>query len=199
MEIPGLIKYEKMPKILLNTVSVCFWIAITLTIICFTFSIIVHFLPQNFSVINPNSNGTFGLSPDNIIRFTISAKNIDELDLNPLYSSFLLGIAMLLLLITIVLKQLKGILKNVIHNLPFAQENAKGILNIGYSVIAGSLLGPFSRAYLINKIVAVFDFQNIKAVYTLNIEALFIGILLILLSAIFHYGAYLQEEHDTTL
>lgn len=70
---------------------------------------------------------------------------------------------------------------------------------IGYTLIAGSIVIPVSKAYVINKIISTFDLYNVRAVYTINVEILFIGILLILLSTIFHYGAYLQQEYDTTL
>ncbi len=199
MKVPSLVKYKKLSKSVFIILKVVYWIALVLTILSFLLNIGVRFLPDNFHLFDYSSNGVFGISPDNIIQFEIAQERIAGVNLNPIYSALFVGIFISLLLVTIVLRQLKGIAKNVVDNKPFDEENAKSILYTGYAVIAGSLLIPISKAYTFNKIIHAFDLSNVRAVYTINLEVLFIGILLILLSSIFHYGAYLQQEYDTTL
>lgn len=199
MKVPSLVKYKKLSKSVFVILKVVYWIALVLTVIAFLLSIGVRFLPDDFSFFNYTTDGVFGISPDNIIQFEIARESIEGVNLIPIYSALLIGIFISLLLVTIVLRQLKGITKNVTDSNPFHEKNAKGVLYIGYTVIAGSLLIPISKAYTVNQIIHTFDLTNVRAVYTINVEVLFIGILLILLSSIFHFGAFLQQEYDTTL
>jgi hypothetical protein len=199
MNVPYLLKYHKTAKVMSKILNVCYWIFFSLTVFSFLLFVGSKFFPTGFAPISLNSNGTLSISPDQIIQFRIPAKDFDGVNLNSIFSSFLVAVSFALLLITNILKQLKDILKNVVDNAPFHEKNAKNILHIGYTFIAGSVCVPVSKAYVINKIIHAFDLNNMKAVYTVNVELLFIGILLILLSAIFHYGAYLQQEYDTTL
>ena len=119
--------------------------------------------------------------------------------INDIYSLLFIGITVFLILILLVLIQLRKILKNVVNEKPFAQENAKRMKNIGYIVMAGSVLIPVIKTFTVNRIINAFDLNNVSAVYKVNTEVLLIGLLIILFSAIFSYGTYLQTEYDETI
>ena len=199
MKVPSLVKYKKLSKSVFFILKAFYRITLVLTILSLLLIIGVRFLPDHFYALNFSSDGAFGVSPDNIIRFEIPQERIDGVNLTPIYSAILMGFFMTLLIVSMILRQLKVITKNVSENHPFHEMNAKSILYIGYAVVAGSLLVPISKAYTVNQVIRTFNFSHVKAVYTVNVEGFFIGILLILLSSIFHYGALLQQEYDTTL
>jgi hypothetical protein len=197
MKVPNLVKYSKLSKSTYGIINVLFWILFALTILVILLTIATRVFPNIINL--SDSDGSFRISPDNIIQFEISTGAISNTRIVEIYSLMFAGSALLLILILLVLSQLRIILKNVVNENPFAEKNAKSIKNIGYVIIASSLVMPVTKAFLINKIIHAFNLSNVNVVYTINIEVLIIGILLLLVSAIFNYGAYLQQEYDTTL
>ncbi|HPJ76471.1 MAG TPA: DUF2975 domain-containing protein [Clostridia bacterium] len=197
MKVPNLVKYSKLSKSTYGIINVLFWILFALTILVILLTIATRVFPNIINL--SDSDGSFRISPDNIIQFEISTGAISNTRIVEIYSLMFAGSALLLILILLVLSQLKIILKNVVNKNPFAEKNAKSIKNIGYVIMASSLVMPVTKAFLINKIIHAFNLSNVNVVYTVNIEVLIIGILLLLVSAIFNYGAYLQQEYDTTL
>jgi len=197
MKVPNLVKYSKLSKSTYGIINVLFWILFALTILVILLTIATRVFPNIINL--SDSDGSFRISPDNIIQFEISTGAISNTRIVEIYSLMFAGSALLLILILLVLGQLRIILKNVVNKNPFAEKNAKSIKNIGYVIMASSLVMPVTKAFLINKIIHAFNLSNVNVVYTVNIEVLIIGILLLLVSAIFNYGAYLQQEYDTTL
>ena len=197
MKVPNLVKYSKLSKSTYGIINVLFWILFALTILVILLTIATRVFPNIINL--SDSDGSFRISPDNIIQFEISTGAISNTRIVEIYSLMFAGSALLLILILLVLSQLRIILKNVVNENPFAEKNAKSIKNIGYVIIASSLVMPVTKAFLINKIIHAFNLSNVNVVYTVNIEVLIIGILLLIVSAIFNYGAYLQQEYDTTL
>ena len=197
MKVPNLVKYSKLSKSTYGIINVLFWILFALTILVILLTIATRVFPNIINL--SDSDGSFRISPDNIIQFEISTGAISNTRIVEIYSLMFAGSALLLILILLVLGQLRIILKNVVNENPFAEKNAKSIKNIGYVIMASSLVMPVTKAFLINKIIHAFNLSNVNVVYTINIEVLIIGILLLLVSAIFNYGAYLQQEYDTTL
>jgi len=197
MKAPNLVKYSKLSKGIYVIVNISFWILIGLAILATLLTIVTRVFPDIINL--SDSDGSFRISPDNIIQFEISTSDISNTDIAEIYSYLFAGSALLLILILLVLGQLRIILKNVVNENPFAEKNAKSIKNIGYVIMASSLVMPVTKAFLINKIIHAFNLSNVNVVYTVNIEVLIIGILLLIVSAIFNYGAYLQQEYDTTL
>ena len=197
MKVPNLVKYSKLSKSTYGIINVLFWILFALTILVILLTIATRVFPNIINL--SDSDGSFRISPDNIIQFEISTGAISNTRIVEIYSLMFAGSALLLILILLVLSQLRIILKNVVNKNPFAEKNAKSIKNIGYVIMASSLVMPVTKAFLINKIIHAFNLSNVNVVYTVNIEVLIIGILLLLVSAIFNYGAYLQQEYDTTL
>ncbi|KAB3532449.1 DUF2975 domain-containing protein [Alkaliphilus pronyensis] len=196
---PSFLKYKKMAKVVYSIVRIISWLIIILAGISLIMGLAVRFLPDNFNLINTSSKGTFALSPDNIITFRIPNEMIRGINLKPLYSTFFTGIFVVLTLTAIVLRQLLYILNNVVKGKPFDLVNAKKLFIIGCTFILGSFVIPVVKALLINKIIHHLSFDHVSTTFTISIELLFTGLLIILLSEVFHYGAYLQQEFDSTL
>ncbi len=199
MNIPSMVKHRRLSNNIARIVSACYWIALVLSVLVLLFSIGIGFLPDDYPLFSLQSGEPFRLSPDNIIHYEIEVENIEGVNLRSIYTTFSIWIFTILVLGTIIMKHLKSILKNVVGSKPFDEHNAKSILMVGYTVIASAVLVPFSKAYVSNKVIEVLELHQVHAVYTINAEALFLGIVIIILSAIFHYGAYLQQEYDATL
>jgi len=198
MKVPNLVKYRKLSKGIYVIVNISFWILIGLAILATLLSIVMIILPniENLS----NSGYSFRMSPDNLIQFEFNTDTLSNTtSIVDIFSLMYANAILFTILILLVLSQLKIILKNVVNEKPFAEKNAKSIRNIGYVVIASSILTPVTKAFVFNKFIHAFNLSNVNVIYSINTEVLIIGILLLIVSAIFNYGAYLQQEYDTTL
>lgn len=94
------------------------------------------------------------------------------------------------------LMQIKNILRSITDaHTPFTVQNAMRIRNLSYVVIGYSLLGnliiSLSNVIFVTKIFSISP--------SISITGFIIGSLLLIVSHIFRYGAYLQEEFDTKL
>ncbi len=78
------------------------------------------------------------------------------------------------------------------------QEIARRIASIGIVFLVGSLLVVSAQASTAN--VHALRLTDVMSVnYSANTTMLFSGLLLLILSSIFRYGSYLQDEYDATL
>lgn len=197
MKVPNLVKYRKLSKGIYVIVNVSFWILIGLIILGTLIFIVMRILPNIENV--SNSGYSFRMNPENIIQFELNTNTLSNTTSKDIFSLLYVGAILLTIPTLLVLGQLKIILKNVVNEKPFAEKNAKSIRNIGYVVIASSILMPVAKAFVFNKFIHAFNLSNVNVIYSINTEVLIIGILLLIVSAIFNYGAYLQQEYDTTL
>jgi|SRR5690554_1270272 len=95
---------------------------------------------------------------------------------------------------------LKGILSAVEKGRPFVPGNARRLSLIGIVFLISSLLLTNLEAILVYTILHAVNIAGMFSVsFTLNTIMLFAGLLLLILSGIFRYGSYLQEEYDATL
>ncbi len=193
------VKYKNLSRYLYKIINLLFWLSIFLAAIFFVVSIILLIIPIKSSLLLSPSNNSISLSPDNIIRFNLENISVNLMSLKEVFIYSFFSFSIVSIFLAFITKQLKYIFFNVINNEPFNENNSKSILFIGYSVIIGAIVFPISKAIVIDKIINGFNFSNVNVVYSINIEGIFIGILLIILSSIFHFGSYLQNEHDSTI
>lgn len=95
------------------------------------------------------------------------------------------------------IKQVEKILLSITeHHTPFTNQNAMRLRKLAFIIIGYYLLGD-----LIVNIAMICFVTHIFHINLMNIglSGLIIGALLLIISQIFRYGAYLQEEFDTTL
>lgn len=193
------VKYKNLSRYLYKIINFLFWLSIFLAAIFFVVSIILLVIPIKSNLLLSPSNNSISLSPDNIIRFNLENISVNLISLKEVFIYLFISFSIVSIFLAFITKQLKCIFFNVINNDPFNENNSKSILFIGYSVIIGAIVFPISKAIVIDKIINGFNFSNVSVVYSINIEGIFIGILLIILSSIFRFGSYLQIEHDSTI
>jgi len=99
-------------------------------------------------------------------------------------------------LTTFFIKQINKILRTVMEKKPFVYQNAISIKNMGWLLIVQSLID-----YTYNSIVELFLLKQSVSVplITSGTPLLLFGICLLILSGVFRYGCFLQEEYDSML
>ncbi len=193
------VKYKNLSRYLYKGINLLFWLSIFLASIFFIASIVLLIIPIKSNFLLRLLNNSISLTPDNIIRFNLENISVNLVNLKEVFISYFIFFAIVSSFLIFITKQLKIIFNNVINNEPFNENNSKSILLIGYSVILGSIVFPLAKAVVIDKIINGFNFLNVSVVYSINLEGIFIGLLLVIVSSVFHFGSYLQNEHDSTI
>ncbi len=131
----------------------------------------------------------FKLLPQFIDESTIQAKSgfitMFTFFLLPFFMVFFYGV-----------RQIKFILESMSHTLtPFTEKNALRLKKLAWTVIIYSLVGKL----LINLMMILFVTNTISVNIDVDLTGVFVGASLLIIANIFQYGAFLQEEYDTTL
>lgn len=155
-----------------------------------------------------HSAGIFQGIPDNhnlvysgiVIRLGLTLSNVAPQQIQTIVTQILFSAAAYACIFGGVLFFLSGILKNVENRLPFAPENARRISAMGVVFLVGSLVTGLAQAITAGSAIHALGLTEVMDVnYSINTPMLMNGLLMLILSGIFRYGAYLQEEYDATL
>ena len=113
--------------------------------------------------------------------------------------AILMYISLAALMISVIVFEVKGILKTVIADNPFEKGNSRNLTVIALVLIAGSVIVPILQWRIAATVIQMLYINNMNATYSVDGNLLFTGILILILAGVFQYGNYLQEESDSTL
>lgn len=206
MNIEAIKKIRSRSKNTLKLMNFISWGAIILLVVSIGLLIWASFLPQeafhaekgvanwslNFAISEQGSANT-------IVPFSVlQPLSTDMFQAKSAFITFyLFSILTFILALLYGVKLVKSILLSISDNhTPFTNQNAIRFRNLALVIIGYSLLGD-----IIVNIAIVLFVTHIFNINLMNISlsGLIIGSLLLIVSQIFRYGAYLQEEFDTTL
>lgn len=131
-----------------------------------------------------------------ILNNTPAAVFTSSEDLSTYMAVFLTRISACAAVFIVVAIFLMGLLKSVEACEPFAASNVKRLRAIAVTLIAGSVVIPVASNLVaaMNSVVA--DMQSYSLV---DATLLLCGLLVLVISGVFAYGARLQREHDQTV
>lgn len=157
-------------------------------------------LPKDFLSVKHFGNGGFSLDAAGTLRYDLMKAGVSgDVSLSPIFQSISIAAFFYSLTLAYILCELKHILKTVSQNVPFDIRNSQRILNIGATLIMGSVVFNLLNYLVAKSIITTFSVPNINTNFSVNLSLLLSGLLLIILSGVFRYGSYLQNEYDTTL
>lgn len=198
---------KKRSTTILKVLNVITWIIIIFFAIYIGLVIWAGFLPaESFHAksgvaywsINVNMFGTSGLSTR--IPFSILQSFRPEIfQAKTAFIIFTLFSTFTLLPVLLYgIKQVKCILETFIDSYtPFTLSNSNKLRNLAFTIIGYGLFGKL----IVNLAVALFVTHRVSITFfeIFDIFIIMCGALVFIISHIFKYGAYLQEEVDTTL
>ena len=97
------------------------------------------------------------------------------------------------------LMMLRNVLGNVKEKQPFSDQNILSLKRMGLAYLLAGVILPAINTWLLWVIVKLVDLSSAGVNYSLNLQLIFMGIVIVILAYVFEYGAYLQEEHDATV
>jgi len=107
-------------------------------------------------------------------------------------------IAIMFLVICLLRKIFRDLVK---EKSPFQVENPRRIRRIGYLIIIGAILSSFFDFYVWHYIARHISIPDVSFSYGIgfNLETIFLGLVILVLSEIFRSGVQLQEDRDLTI
>lgn len=94
---------------------------------------------------------------------------------------------------------LRNLLKNTRETTPFISENVVLLKTMGFAFLVASVILPLVNAWLVTDVVNLLNLYQASVNLSLNLQMIFMGLIVLVLTYVFNYGAYLQEEHDSTI
>ena len=103
----------------------------------------------------------------------------------------------------VIVKMIRDLLITVEGGRPFDEKNSKRLMIIGITVIIGSLFESLSYIIIYNLVIPMINSLGLENInFTINAldgSTILLGVIIILISGIFKYGCYLQNEYDETV
>ncbi len=135
---------------------------------------------------------------------TIDTASLIGKDINSLVSVGLITATLSLAYLVYLLVILKSILKNVKKDQVFIETNVKKIKLLAYSLILWAFVSSFLQFILTKSFMTVLFEQGISQEiriydFSLDLQTVFFGLIILLLSEIFSHGVHLQNEYDATV
>jgi len=94
---------------------------------------------------------------------------------------------------------LKRIMKHIKNEHPFNPTNVKYLMWMGFGFLIASVVLPLINSFLFSNIINTLELFEAGVNLSPNFQAIFMGVIILIVAYIFDYGAYLQEEHDMTV
>ena len=98
-----------------------------------------------------------------------------------------------------VLIQLKQIITDVYHKIPFSDKKIKRLKYMGIAYLVSSVVLPMVNGSLFAMVANTFNIFEATINFSMDFQSAFIGIIILILAYVFEYGATLQEDIDLTV
>jgi len=194
VEVKEMEKSNKLVKTLYIITNVLFFIMIVTGVI-----ILLALITTTFIDITAPS-----MIPDIVTigqTLTIETGSLVGKDINSLVGTALavgtLSISFLVYLLFI----LRQILRNVKNNQVFIESNVNKIKLLSYSLIMWAFVSSLGQFFLTNAFINAIDVGagQLSTSFNLDLQTIFFGLIILLLSEIFSHGVHLQNEYDATV
>jgi hypothetical protein len=192
------VQMKMLARVLKIICNVGFWITAVGFGLFLLAGIFISLIPEKNLVlpadISSSLSATFGS-----LMFKFDPQTIGEIVIKSFLQALFMWISVSALMVSVVLFEVKRILKSVIADNPFEKGNSKNLTVISLVLIAGSFIVPFMEGRIATAIIQTLKISSINVSYSLDCNLLFTGIVMLILAGVFQYGNYLQEEVDSTL
>lgn len=199
MEINDFTKMKKVASILKTILHVLFWMSLVLIFLLVVGEIVIAILPKDNFVLSKFYVGDLDFAIGGMLRFELSEELAETINLKKLLMIMIPSIMLSVGLFAIIIREIKLILISVIVDRPFDENNSKSLYRMSIALIIASFLIKISESILFVEVSSIMGVNDFDASYIPKLTMLAMGIFLLILSNVFKYGNYLQNEFDQTV
>jgi hypothetical protein len=179
-----------------NIIMVISYIMITVSLLALIFGIIISKNFQSFSIEDVGGYIQTNISQSVKITFPLQGGEISLKQLS--WTGGLLGLVYSSFLFLII-RKFKGILLELKLNRPFGEKSYLSLRVISYIFMAATIIIPIFEFIFFTQLINAVTFPEIDITFSLNLNYLWIGLILYVLAKVFEYGAFLQTSYDETV
>ncbi|SDE18936.1 Protein of unknown function [Bacillus wiedmannii] len=193
------IVFEKTIKLFQGLFNIFYWVVLIGMFLALCGMVAGIFVPLHTLQDILTAKGTNFYVTFSHSSYKIDANHIQNIKLRTLIINACILYELILAVLLFIIMQLKRIVHFARNKQPFSKSCIKHIRYLAYGVIIYSLTsGLLGNIW---ELLLVRTLQLSKTVISLNFNfgMMIVGFLILFLSHIFKYGAYLQEEYDSTL
>jgi hypothetical protein len=193
------VQMKMLAKVLNIICNGAFWITAVAFGLFLIANIVLLFIPEKNLIISANVSGSLAATLNGTQLFKFDPQTIGDIMIKHFLQAAFVWATIVILTVSIVLFEVKRILKTVVEDNPFKKGNSKNLTVISLVLIAGSFILPIFEGRVFSTVIKTLQIGNINIGYSMNWTLLLTGILILILAGVFQYGNYLQEEVDSTL
>lgn len=191
-------RFKKLAGFLRNLMHVFFWIAVSLGGLLAVGAMVIGFTSAaKFTGIN--GYGSLSFSTNGLLSIRVNPDDLAGINIKPIIVSILAMTSVALATTAPFLRQLAALLHSVVEDKPFAPENSRRLAIMGWVLIIGGLICQLVKTVCAQIIIHTLNSAQYGSSGELNLGLLLVGVLLLILSGIFRYGAFLQQSFDETV
>lgn len=193
------VQTRKMARTVGKIVNFLFWLLVFASVVSACAIVYVALLPAE-RLEGAAGAGSLSFTEPKLFTFRVPLESLTGAALR----TIILVIASMLMISctswSLILKQLLGILKTVERNRPFTEENARRISVIGWILVVGSVVFSIVKTVASEVAIRAIDVvPGVTVTFQWDVSLALAGFCLLILAGVFRYGAYLQQEYDTTV
>lgn len=192
-------KIKKMARIVRMVFKITFWISVIAIVVLPLIYVAVQFLPEEYLMSSQFEKGSFYLTLDGLLRYRVPENMSVEISVKPVIDAILLMATVMSVGFAILSRKMIQILETVESDSPFEMENANRLSVLGWLLIIGSFVYQIANAYVAMAMIDTFAIYDLDVVIGVDNAMIITGFILLILSGVFRYGSYLQDEYDSTL
>ncbi|MBV1757124.1 MAG: DUF2975 domain-containing protein [Dethiosulfatibacter sp.] len=192
-------KIKKMARIVRMVFKITFWISVIAIVVLPLIYVAVQFLPEEYLMSSQFEKGSFYLTLDGLLRYRVPENMTVDISVKPVIDAILLMATVMSVGFAILSRKMIQILKTVESDSPFEMENANRLSALGWLLIIGSFVYQIANAYVAMAMIDTFAIYDLDVVIGVDNAMIITGFILLILSGVFRYGSYLQDEYDSTL
>jgi phosphate/sulfate permease len=190
---------KKIARILNIVFKFLFWTLVFAGSLLFIAEVVVIFIPEKHFIFNNLYQGNMLFKIEGLFEYDLAKEIGNSLVIKPIILVIIPAILVNILFYLINIKLIQSVLKTIKDDRPFDEKNAKSLFKMSMVFIAASIILEALGRKVFVVILETIGIEGISASLSINLTMLFTGVLLLVLSGVFRYGNYLQEEYDETV
>lgn len=199
MEIRNFEKMKKTAVILKSILNVTMWILLVAGALLLLSEFIILLLEEKHFILNEFYLGDMIFAVEGWFDFHLIGAVGNTILLKPIILIILPTFIITIVFYIINIKHIKLILKSIIDDNPFGKGNERSLFIMSISFIIASVLLQITGNIAASKVFSLLGINSGSISLLPDFLMLFTGLFLMILSGVFKYGRYLQEEYNDTV
>lgn len=188
-------RLKRLLKILRILFSIFFWVGIFLAGILIILFVASFMVDDSYFIITESSAFNY-LRFNSMYSYMYDASGYLGLNTRSIFLLTFSFTAVISIIISLMMLQMKNIIGSVEDNDPFCLKNSRRLTLLGILALLSSVLFGLFEFIISRKIIDLFALESFKISYMPDFGLFLLGIFFFILGIVFKYGNFLQEEMD---